>query len=37
MQAFIDHLVDIGQYAEATGDEIEFFDDLFDEMFEGAN
>lgn len=37
MEAFIDHLAEIGQYAEATEGEIEFFDELFDEMFEGAN
>jgi len=36
MQAFIDHLVEIGQYAEATEGEIELFDELFDEMFEEA-
>tara|TARA_Y100000114_G_scaffold124669_1_gene120522 strand:+ start:310 stop:501 length:192 start_codon:yes stop_codon:yes gene_type:complete len=34
MQAFIDHLVEIGQYAKATEGEIELFDELFDEMFE---
>ena len=33
-QAFIDHLVEIGQYAKATEGEIELFDELFDEMFE---
>lgn len=36
MQAFIDHLVEIGQYAEATEGEIGLFDELFDEMFEEA-
>ena len=36
MQAFIDHLVEIGQYAKATEGEIELFDALFDEMFEEA-
>jgi hypothetical protein len=34
MQAFIDRLLEIGQYAEATEGEIELFDELFDEMFE---
>lgn len=34
MERFIDRLIEDGQYAVATQDEIEFFDEIFDEMEE---